>query len=105
MGVLNWLRGAGGKVMKGINWLGQNIGKPIMGIAKHLPVVGDVVRAAEPLVSTVSKTTQWAEDKLNNVAADKRRPPPTFDELKGAVGSAINTGKTIATKLATKGMV
>lgn len=105
MGVINWLKKTAGTALKGINWFGQNIGKPLMNFAKNIPIVGDIVQTAQPLLSTVSKTTQWAEDKLGGVAADKRRPPPSIDELKGAVQSGINTGKQIAGKIATMGAI
>ena len=96
MSVLNWLRGAAGKVVGGINWLGQNIGKPILGFAKNLPVVGEVVRAAEPALNAISKTSQWAQDALEGVPAAKRRKLPTGEEFKAGINSAISTGKSIA---------
>jgi hypothetical protein len=105
MGVLGWLKKTAGTALKGLNWFGQNIGKPLLNFSKNIPLVGDVVKAAEPLLSTVSKTSQWAEDKLGGVAADKRRAAPTVNDFKGAIDSAVNTGKTIASKIATKGMV
>lgn len=96
MGVLNWLRGAAGKVVGGLNWLGQNVGKPLLGIAKNIPMVGDIVKAAEPALNAISKTSQWAEDSLKGVQAGKRRKLPTGEEVKAGFDSAVNTGKAIA---------
>lgn len=103
MGVLNWLRQAGGKVLGGLNWLGQNVGKPLLGVAKNIPIVGDVVRAAEPALNAISKTSQWAEDSLNGVQPQKRRKLPTGEEVKAGFDSAIKTGKAIGTAIATGG--
>jgi hypothetical protein len=96
MGILNWLRGAAGKVVGGLNWLGQHVGKPLLGVAKKIPVIGDVVKAAEPALNAISKTSQWAEDSLRGVQPEKRRKLPTGEEVKAGFDSALNTGKTIA---------
>ena len=104
MGVVNWLRGAGGKVLSGLNWLGQNVGKPLLGVAKHIPMVGDIVRGAEPALNAISKTSQWAEDSLKGVQAEKRRKLPTGEEVRAGFDSAVKTGKTIAGVVAGGGM-
>lgn len=87
----DWLRKIGGGIMKGVNWLGQNVGKPILSVAKHVPVIGEVVNAADPLLSTISKGSQWAEDALNKVPASKRRKLPSLSEVGGAIKSARDT--------------
>jgi hypothetical protein len=87
----NWLKKVGGRILGGVNWLGQNIGKPLVNFAKNIPVVGDVVRAADPLLSTVSKGMQYAEDVAKDVPAAKRRAKPTGEDLKNAISSGINT--------------
>lgn len=105
MGFVNWLRGAGGKVLSGMNWLHQNVGRPIMGVAKHIPVIGEVVKAAEPAIDAISKTSQWAEDRLKGVPAEKRRKLPTGEEVRAGFDSAIRTGKAIGSAVATGGRV
>lgn len=87
----NWLKKVGGKILGGVNWLGQNIGKPIMNFAKNIPLVGDVVKAADPLFSTVSKGLQYAEDAANDVPVSKRRPKPTGQDVTNAIASGIST--------------
>ena len=103
MGFINWLRGAGQKVLGGLNWLGQNIGKPILSVARNIPIVGDVVRAAEPALNAVSKTSQWAQDALGGVSADKRRKLPSADEVKAGFQSIGNTGRAITSGMAKVG--
>lgn len=93
MGFINWLRGAGGKVLGGLNWLGQNIGKPILGALKHAPLIGDVVKAAEPALNAISKTSQWAEDSLKGVQPEKRRKLPSGEEVRAGLNSAYQTGR------------
>lgn len=105
MGFLNWLRGAGGKVLGGLNWLGQKVGKPLLGVAKYIPIIGEVVKNAEPALNAISKTSQWAEDSLKGVPANKRRKLPNGQEIKAGYDSLLKTGATIGTAMATGGVI
>lgn len=90
---MDWLRKAATKSVSGINWLGKNVLKPASGLLKQLPVVGEVVTAAEPAVEVLSKGLQFAEDALKGVPKGQRRALPTMSDVKRGIESVQETGR------------
>ena len=84
MGILNWLSGAaktvGAGLYKGMDWIGQKVVRPAADFLKKIPIVGDVVRAADPLGNLVAKNVGATSDALNNVDPSKRRKIASFSE-------------------------
>lgn len=81
MGVLDWLKGAastvGGAIGRGLEWVNKNVRDPVLAFGSKIPVVGDVIRAAEPLTKFGDKLTGAMQGK-NSVG---------LSDLTNAVGS------------------
>lgn len=89
MGFLNWLRGAAGTAAKGLSWLGQNVIKPASSFLQQIPIVGDVVSAAEPIREFAQKTVDYGSDLLND--APNKRQAPTMQEFMSAASAVPKT--------------
>lgn len=74
---MNWLKGAAALGARSLDWFDQNISKQTFDFLKKIPVVGDVVAAAEPLRNVYSQSLGALSDNLNNVNASKRRKGPS----------------------------
>lgn len=96
MAVLEWLnQNIAQPFMKAGQWLGQNIISPALDWAKKIPLVGDVVRAAEPLTQAIGKgwnyATAMSEGKKGQELDQYKL---TGEDIRGAVGSALDTATT-----------
>ncbi len=89
MSVLDWFGNIGKGIVKGIDWIGNNVVKPIAGIGKNIPIVGDVIRAVEPVGDFIGKGVGHLADRIDNKAV--KRAAPTWEDA----GNAYNSLKNI----------
>lgn len=89
MGFLNWLKGAAGTAARGLSWLGQNVIKPASSFLQQVPIVGDVVSAAEPIREFAQKSVDYGSDVLND--APNKRQAPTMQEFMSAASAVPKT--------------
>lgn len=105
MGFLDWLNNNIARpILKAGQWLGQKVISPTLNWVKNnVPVVGQVVQAAEPLLNTIGKTwnasTSLAdENKMISEGQKIKRQKmdyPTSGEWVGAVKSGIDTASKL----------
>jgi len=88
MGIEDWLRQVGSTVSKGVSWLGNNVVAPVSNFLKQVPIVGDVVRAAEPLGNFIQKTADYGSNLQK--PANQRGPAPTMQDFGDAVKSGFS---------------
>ena len=74
MGVLDWLKGAvttvGHGLGQGISWLHQNVGQPLANFLSKVPIIGDTVKAAQPLLDLDAKIGDALQGNGNGISAD-----------------------------------
>lgn len=100
MGFLDWLNNNIARpILKAGQWLGEKVVTPTLNWVKNnVPVVGNVVRAAEPLINTIGKTwnasTKLADENkaISEGQRIKRQKTdyPTAGEWAGAVKSGVD---------------
>ena len=112
MSFMNFLRQIGSGVSKGVGWIGRNVISPVSGFLKKVPVVGDVVSAAEPLGNFIQKSADYSADFYDGKPESERRAKPTLAEAGNALQSGLKTvaavasgGKTIAAEGGIKNFV
>ena len=99
MGIGNFLRKVGGGISGSVAWVGRRVVKPIGNFLKQVPIVGEVVRAAEPLGRAIQKSAEYSTDFYKGVPEGKRRSGPTAQEFVDAgkaIPATIAAGKTAA---------
>ena len=105
MGFLSWLNdNIARPILKAGQWLGQKVVTPTLNWVKNnVPVAGQVIRAAEPLLNTIGKTwnasTKLAdENKAINEGRQVKRQKidyPTAGEWAGAVKSGVDAASKL----------
>jgi hypothetical protein len=102
MSIGDFFRKIGSGITGGLSWLGHNVIAPASNFLKQVPIVGDVVRAAEPIGNALQKSVDYSNDFYNNVPENKRRSIPTgqdFVNAAKAVPGTISAGVGAASKL------
>lgn len=95
MSFMNFLRQVGSGISKGVSWFGRKVVAPISGVLKQVPIVGDVVRAAEPLGNFIQKSADYSADFYDNKPMSQRRAKPSLGEAVDALKSGANTAAAI----------
>lgn len=105
MGFLDWFNNNISKpVLDAGKWIGQKIVTPALGwIKNNVPVVGDIVRAAEPAINLAGRvwnTASTAADENKAISEGRqikraKLDLPSGQEVIGAIGSVANAASQV----------
>jgi hypothetical protein len=117
MGFLDWLGNVGRNIWggikqvgstlgTGIDWIHQNITTPVANFMRNVPVVGDVVQAADPILSLAGKIGPAMQGKgglgFDDVVRAAAAVPGTIAAGRGAVAkgqSYANQARALKAKV------
>jgi hypothetical protein len=110
MGLIDWLGNVGRNIVTGfkdvkdklgtgINWIHQKITTPIANTLRSVPVVGDVVNAAQPILDLAGKVGPALQGKGGLSIGDVTRAVAAVPGTIAAGQGALATGRSYMSQM------